>query len=126
MSPTLTLPWPPSSLSPNGQHGHWAVRAKAKKAYRTACYIAILEQRVARPVGDRFDVLLQFVPPDARRRDRDNLVASLKSGLDGLAEAWGIDDSQFVRVSAEVLDPDKAHSGVLVTVTAHVAAGAQP
>jgi crossover junction endodeoxyribonuclease RusA len=40
-------------------------------------------------------VTLRFVPPDRRARDIDNLVASMKSGLDGLADALGVDDYRW-------------------------------
>lgn len=121
MSVVVTLPWPPSALSPNGSHGHWAPRARAKKAYRHACYVAVLEQDALPPEGDRFDVLLSFCPPTRRKLDRDNLVARMKSGLDGLAEAWGVDDSQFVRVAAELGDQE-AGGRVVVRVEPHEAA----
>jgi crossover junction endodeoxyribonuclease RusA len=45
-------------------------------------------------------VHLHFVPPDRRRRDLDNLIASMKAGLDGLADALGVDDSRW-KLSAE-------------------------
>jgi crossover junction endodeoxyribonuclease RusA len=37
-----------------------------------------------------------FQPPDKRRRDRDNLQASLKAHFDGIADALGVNDSLFV------------------------------
>ncbi len=46
-------------------------------------------------------VTLRFVPPDRRARDIDNLVASMKSGLDGLADVLGVDDSRWA-LSAEL------------------------
>lgn len=36
-----------------------------------------------------------FHPPDKRRRDLDNMLASIKSGLDGISDAIGVDDSQW-------------------------------
>lgn len=119
---TFTLPWPPNTLSPNTR-SHWSVLAKAKKRYRTTCCISVLEQRAPRPSWARIDVTLRLVPPDARRRDVDNCIAAAKSGLDGVAHAWGIDDSAFIRVTGEMGDPDAAHSGVVVTLREHVAAG---
>ena len=123
MTPIVfTLPWPPSALSPNTR-GHWATLAKAKKRYRAACFIQIRADRVRCPDAPRLDVLLQFVPPDRRRYDRDNLVARMKAGLDGVADAWDIDDSQFVRVAGELLERDDAagvlSAGVRVTVREH-------
>jgi crossover junction endodeoxyribonuclease RusA len=42
------------------------------------------------------NMTITFRPPNNRRRDRDNLIAAMKSGMDGIAEAWGVDDSRFV------------------------------
>jgi crossover junction endodeoxyribonuclease RusA len=36
----------------------------------------------------------------------DNMLASMKSGLDGLADAMGVDDSRW-KISMEVSDPKK-------------------
>lgn len=99
----ITLPWPPSTLSPNARQ-HWAALAKAKKRYLNACCLSVLQQRVATPSAPRLDVSLLFVPPDRRRYDCDGLLSRMKAGLDGVASAWGIDDAQFVRMSASVSD----------------------
>jgi crossover junction endodeoxyribonuclease RusA len=39
---------------------------------------------------------MTFCPPDKRRRDRDNLIASMKAATDGIADALGTDDSKFI------------------------------
>jgi Holliday junction resolvase RusA-like endonuclease len=52
--------------------------------------------------GAPLSVMLRVYPPDKRRRDWDNIVASLKSGLDGIADALGIDDAHF-RLSIDML-----------------------
>lgn len=92
---TFTLPWPPSSLSPNARHGHWGTAARAKKAYRTACAWTARQQGATRLDAPSLAVTLRFVLPDRRARDIDNLVASMKSGLDGLADVLGVDDSRW-------------------------------
>ncbi|MNC70101.1 hypothetical protein D3C75_1208780 [compost metagenome] len=56
--------------------------------------------------------MLEFVPPDRRRRDDDNLVAMFKAGRDGLADALGIDDNVFatqIRVSKETIKGGAVH-----------------
>jgi crossover junction endodeoxyribonuclease RusA len=63
----------------------------------------------ALPEGAPLRVTLRVYPPDKRRRDWDNVIASLKSGLDGIADALGIDDSRF-RLSIEML-PEVAKGG---------------
>ncbi len=47
---------------------------------------------------------IEFFPPDKRRRDDDNMLASFKAGRDGVADALGVDDNKFV-TSFEVCDP---------------------
>lgn len=92
---SITLPWPPSALSPNGRH-HWARLAKAKKSYRWACAMLARDAGAMKMRPDsRLFVAVTFVPPDKRRRDLDNLIASMKSGFDGLSDALGVDDSRW-------------------------------
>ena len=99
---TIELPWPSSKLNPNQSKGmHWAgTSALRKKARNDAFWLtrgAMLQnllERKSLPSGDT-PVSIIFVQPDKRRRDRDNLLAACKPALDGLAEALGIDDSNF-------------------------------
>jgi crossover junction endodeoxyribonuclease RusA len=94
----VTLPWPPKELNPNARV-HWAQLAKAKKAYRRACWLMTLQQCKLVPTfpgEDAIRLAITFVPPDRRARDDDNLLAAFKAGRDGLADAWGVDDGRFV------------------------------
>lgn len=91
---TVTLPWPPSVLLPN-KRVHWAVRARAAKQYRKACWALAKEAGIVAPDSERIHLFVDFVPPDRRRRDDDNMVAAFKAGRDGLADALGVDDSRF-------------------------------
>lgn len=90
----IELPWPPAELNPN-RRLHWAQRSKASRAYRQACYLLTKQAGIQAPEG-RLLLALEFVPPDRRRRDDDNILAAFKSGRDGIADALGIDDSRFV------------------------------
>lgn len=56
---------------------------------------------MARIIRPRFPdgeihLTIVFHPPDNRRRDLDNLLASIKAGLDALAISWGVDDTRFI------------------------------
>jgi crossover junction endodeoxyribonuclease RusA len=121
MSLQLTLPWPPKDLSPNARL-HWSRLAKAKKSYRHDC--AVFGNQMMRgqylPLGwsekTRLRISLTFRPPSRQRRDLDNLVASMKAGLDGLADAIGVDDSRWQLV-IEMGEPVKGGC-VCVTVDA--------
>lgn len=94
---TVNLPWPPSALSPNARHGHWGQLARAKAQYRRACAFVALAQGARSLKGscERLSVHLTFVPPNRHHRDDDNLIAAMKSGLDGLADVLGVDDSKW-------------------------------
>ena len=98
---SLTLPWPPRSLSPN-HRAHWAAKAKAAKAYRSQCgLLTLAEYQKAKKNGLRIDpgrpvmLHLLFVPPHRRAYDVDNLVAHIKNGIDGMADGLGVNDRMF-------------------------------
>ena len=94
---TLTLPWPDRRLSPNARLDRRQV-AGIKAREKEAARILTIEKYFVGYLADvKVDqpVSIEFCPPDNIKRDRDNLLASLKSQLDGVAEALGIDDSRF-------------------------------
>lgn len=93
---TVILPWPPKELSPNARV-HWAKRSKAAKDYRRYCWVMALSAGVSSiDWYGKVHLFLDFYPPDRRHRDDDNMIASFKSGRDGIADALGIDDKRFV------------------------------
>ncbi|MCJ8139596.1 hypothetical protein [Falsirhodobacter halotolerans] len=70
--------------------------ARAKKAYRKSGWEAGLVSGLH--LLGRGTVKMQLIfcpPPVKRKRDMDNAVASMKSGLDGIADALKIDDSEW-------------------------------
>ena len=91
---SLTLPWPPTILSPNSRV-HWSKLARAKKAYRAACAWTAKEQGAQRIEAERLHLTITFVPPNRRAHDLDNCLARMKSGLDGLADVLGVDDKAW-------------------------------
>ena len=90
----ISLPFPPKELSPNACL-HWAAKAKVKKAYREECFYEAKLQKVKPMRNELLKVHIVFFPPDKRKRDWDNMLAAAKSGLDGLADAIKVDDSQW-------------------------------
>ena len=90
----VVLPWPPRELSPNGR-AHWTKKAKAARAYRQACYVLALQARIVAPERGRIPLTIEFLPPDRRPRDDDNIIAAFKAGRDGLADALGVNDCRF-------------------------------
>jgi crossover junction endodeoxyribonuclease RusA len=100
----LTLPWPPAACSPN-KRVHWSKKARATKRYRADCHLLAMQAGITAPAGELL-VVMEFVPPDARRRDLDNLLAACKGLLDGIADALKVDDRCFVpqlRMSTETI-----------------------
>ena len=111
----LIMPWPVMrELSPNWR-GHWSGKARAKKKLRAAWAACALEQGARRLLVPALSVRLEFVPPDRRARDLDNLLASCKAGLDGLADVLGVDDSKW---SIAICKADGQGGFVRVEVTA--------
>ena len=93
---TLHLPWPPKELSPNARV-HWAKKSKAAKAYRLQCGFMTKAAKIIVPdIEGRLHLWITFYPPDKRHRDDDNMIASFKSGRDGIADALGINDCRFI------------------------------
>lgn len=90
----LTFPWFPKELSPNSRT-HWAKLASVKKSYRTEWW-AIGQEAKKQPLRDgKVHLIIDFYPPSKRHYDLDNCLASIKSGLDGLADALQVDDKRF-------------------------------
>lgn len=91
LAAVFVLPWPPRQLSPNVRQ-HWSLLAKVKRRYRQACWASVLQQKVKLPGSGPWRLELQFGAPDRSARDDDNLVAMMKAGIDGIADAFQIDD----------------------------------
>ena len=87
----MELPWPPKELSPNARK-HWRACASIRKKYKEECWILAKSQR-PNLVTDHLEVT--FHPPDGRKRDLDNMLASCKSLLDAVSLAVGRDDSHW-------------------------------
>lgn len=84
------LPWPSKLLSPNARVHH-LTKHKAVRAYRGIA-MAIGRDDGRKPIQNPVCGVLPLVAT-RRRRDLDNILASLKSALDGLTDAgWWSDD----------------------------------
>lgn len=106
----LVFPWPSKELSPNAR-GHWAIHYKAKKKYRETC--AEIAKDFILPKQERYKVKLTFHTKTKRRPDKDNCIAMMKAGLDGIADAIGIDDSRFDLAEPEFGTPVKGGAVVI-------------
>ncbi|MFN9114558.1 MAG: endodeoxyribonuclease RusA [Pseudomonadota bacterium] len=112
----FTLPMPPKVLSPNARP-HWAVKAKAAKAYRfSARMAATAAWPVYAPSLDEADVVCVFRFKDRRNRDRDNLLASMKAAFDGLADAGVVRNDSGFRHEVRFGEPtDDPHVEIIIS-----------
>lgn len=88
----IVLSWPPRELHPNARV-HFHEKARRAKIYREAAYW--LTEKAGADPGDNVTICLDFHPPDNRRRDLDGMLSAIKSGLDGIADALGVNDHNF-------------------------------
>lgn len=116
----IELPWPDRALNPNAR-AHFMVKARAAKAYRVAAgwaaKAALASGEPEIPQEGKIRVGVVFVPPNNRRRlDLDNALASIKAGLDGLADVLKVNDVRFA-LTIEMGEPDPEKAGrVEITV----------
>jgi crossover junction endodeoxyribonuclease RusA len=113
MTPII-LPWPPSSLSGHAKGG-WHTKAAATRKQREWARLATLEAKPTVPAVGDIALNIRFVPPD-RRGDRTNFANRIKAGIDGIAEALGVNDARFLP-SYEFSPPAKPGQ-VIVTLEA--------
>ena len=91
----IELPWPARDMWPNARAHRLAV-APIRAAYRRTAWALCREAMGLAwcpPKGKALHLTVTFCAPDKRKRDIDNMLAAIKSGLDGVADATGCDDS---------------------------------
>jgi crossover junction endodeoxyribonuclease RusA len=94
---SIELGWPAKQLSPNSRVHHMERYRYAKGSKDTAYWAtkAVLGLSKFEHDGSPIRVTLTAYPADKRARDSDNLLASCKALLDGIALALGVNDSLF-------------------------------
>jgi hypothetical protein len=92
---------PPAECSPNSRV-YWRSRSAAAREYKeSVTMIARLARNKAHwTAPDHAHVLVTFVLPDRRRRDRDNLIARAKPLLDALGPWREVVNSKGKPISA--------------------------
>lgn len=105
---------PPVEYSLNWR-GHWADRYKAGQVYQSAVFYSCVDARNKASNDKPFDkarLNLTFVFSVARRRDRDNLLARFKPGLDAIVDAGLIvdDDAEHLEIGKVdiLVNPERA------------------
>jgi crossover junction endodeoxyribonuclease RusA len=116
---TITLPMPHKNLSPNAR-GHWSKKSSQARLQRSLAAIRVREALGRRrpPKWLAAEVLIEVIPPDRRKRDKDNIQGSLKSAFDGAEDAGVVEnDNVFTYLPVQILEPDKNNAGVRITFT---------
>lgn len=95
----VRLPWPDRRLSPNArvhrmERARYAAVAKDDAIIATCGQLSVQQRRALRD-RETVHLAITFRPPDDRKRDLDNMLASAKAALDGFAHACQIDDYRF-------------------------------
>tara|TARA_R110000868_G_scaffold406516_1_gene687006 strand:- start:1554 stop:1964 length:411 start_codon:yes stop_codon:yes gene_type:complete len=92
----IKMPWPDKSMHPNSRKHRLAV-APIRKKYRSDCAWIAREAKAYFPHMRDLGLHLRitFHPPDRRVRDIDGMLSAIKSGLDGIADVIGVDDSRW-------------------------------
>lgn len=97
----LELPFPDRLLSPNCPERHWSKKNDARIAAREWAFGVTRNCTEQIGLGELLHAWITFYPPDNRRRDLDNLLAAMKSSIDGVCLGLGIDDRQIRRVTLD-------------------------
>ncbi len=94
----VIVPWPHIYLSPNSRI-NWQAKSQISKRHRFNAKFLTLATvgcgNLAHPIDDYIEVQMIAHPRDKRKRDEDNIIASMKSSLDGIADALGVNDASF-------------------------------
>lgn len=115
---TITLPLPVRKLSPNARV-HWAEKAKLVRASRKVAALAALEAlNLRRPPGwlkAKMEIRAFFKTRNFP--DPDNLTASMKSQIDGIADSGIIANDKSLWPERPVFAKDAENPRIEITIT---------
>ena len=114
---SITLPVPPVALRPNARV-HYHARGRAVKQYRGLARVLARSAMTGTPRWTAATVGATWYFPTQRRRDRDNLLASLKAAFDGLVDAGLLaDDSGLQHLPHKTIVERGCEPRVVLTIT---------
>jgi len=113
---TITLPLPRRELSPNARC-HWRLKARVVSHYRTTARVMVGMSTHAPPAYRAASCEPRFFFAQNRKRDRDNLLASLKSSFDGLADGGLIVNDSAMTYLPVVVAIDRTNPRVELHIT---------
>jgi crossover junction endodeoxyribonuclease RusA len=86
---TVALPAGMPLLNANRRQ-HWTAKAKLTRALREAALVCARRDRV--PHLAKAHIVVEYRPPDRRRRDVHNLFPSAKAAIDGVVDSGVLSD----------------------------------
>lgn len=118
---TLSLPYPPTAISPNAARGQsrWAAIAKS----RIVKFHRLLAKNSMHEALSKQEYLFEFVgyslahfTPTILARDDDNGDGACKSYRDGIADALVIDDRSLKKLKLSTTQKDASCPRVEITI----------
>ncbi len=119
MKISITLPLPHKSLSPNKTIGSLGARlgkSAATKKYRKAAEMLARSEMKGDP-WPAAEVQCTFYHKIARKRDKDNALASMKAAFDGIADAGVVADDSDITYLPVVMLKSKENPRVEIEIT---------
>jgi crossover junction endodeoxyribonuclease RusA len=110
----IELPYPDKVLSPNSRC-HWAKKASAAKNARAIAFYIAKNADKTEFAGyeKRLHLWIDIYPKTKNYPDADNMLSSLKSALDGIADALELNDRRFI---PHPFVKDETHKGGRVAI----------
>lgn len=114
----IELTYPDMALMPNRKNGkHWGATAGIKNsAFSEAFYRTQMALQGKKFKNDKIAITITFVQSDKRHRDLDNLLACIKSKIDGVSRAIGVDDKLFEPITIK-RGYNKLQSATIIELT---------
>lgn len=115
---TIELPLPHKGLTPNrrAQGGQYYKLKKAAREAGYLCAFAALKRRDA-PQWEQARALIVRYGPNRMHPDGDNVVASLKHYIDGIADCGIIRNDRGLKTDPPILEVDKDNPRIEITIT---------
>lgn len=108
----IVIGYPAKELWPNGRPHHMAEARARKKARTEAAWLALSASKPVLGDGPIPVRLIVHAKQYGPLPDRDNCSAAIKSHLDGIADAIGINDRNFAAPTVEFA-PDRSGKFVI-------------
>ncbi len=113
---TISLPYPPRELSPNGRC-YFLKKNKLAQQYKA---IAKVAARYQKPKGhkpwEKAESIVVYFQKRRQKMDDDNALATLKSAMDGIVLAGVLVDDKYLSHQKPRFEVDKENPRVEITI----------